>query len=60
MAEGRDSVQGAAESRIPMIVSVDDHVVEPQVATEMFAGLDDDTVYKIVRGNALPMLELTD
>jgi len=31
-----------------------------QVAEDMFAGLDDETVYKIVRGNALRMLELTD
>ena len=31
-----------------------------EVATEMFAGLDDDTVHKIVRGNALRMLELED
>ena len=30
-----------------------------QVAEEMFAGLDDETVYKIVRGNALRMLEIT-
>ncbi len=29
-----------------------------QVAEEMFAGLDDETVYKIVRGNALRMLEI--
>ncbi len=29
-----------------------------EVATEMFAGLDDETIYKIVRGNALRMLEI--
>ena len=31
-----------------------------EVATEMFADLDDVTIYKIVRGNALRMLELQD
>ena len=29
-----------------------------EVAEEMFAGLDDDTVHKIVRGNAIRMLSL--
>ena len=29
-----------------------------RIATEMFAGLDDETIYKIVRGNAIRMLSL--
>jgi hypothetical protein len=28
------------------------------VAEKMFSGLDDDTIYKIVRGNAIRMLSL--
>ncbi len=29
-----------------------------EVAEKMFAGLDDETIYKIVRGNAIRMLSL--
>ncbi|WSR04351.1 hypothetical protein OG735_18690 [Streptomyces sp. NBC_01210] len=39
---------------LPRIVSVDDHVIEPA----HLSGLDDETVHKLMRGNAIRMPDL--
>ncbi|MEU9011052.1 hypothetical protein AB0D12_14970 [Streptomyces sp. NPDC048479] len=42
---------------LPRIISVDDHVIEP-AHLDPVKGFDDETVHKLMRGNAIRMLEL--